>query len=459
MRATDFPRPGSTRPAVPIAKFPHLSIFPFRLLIILLAATPVLAIAGGGLAPHLVALAAALLLAAAAMAPQAEIRATIQLLKRLWPAMLFPAAWMVLQAVPLPLASWVNPIWPSAAAALNEPSLWGHVSIDPGATLRSLIAYAVMLSLMVATIIVTRERQRAETILLVLGAVTTFMSAEVLLSRLGAFAGIVPAAGSAAAAIFVATAALGSLANTAAVIRGVERYLSRRELENSSAAALLLGLCPGLAGLAVCLAALWSVAPGNVLVATAVGIAIMLYVVVVRRFAFRPWMAGVLLAIFAAMAAGIALQRFQGNPSAGILGFAASAPAGSLAMAQRALSDARWLGSGVGTFGSLAAVYQDFGTPPGSQAPTTAASIAIEWGWAALVILAGFALQLFAFSFRGAVRRGRDSFFPAAAAAGIAVTFCEAFCDPALLHPAVQVITAVVLGLGISQCVGRTSGL
>jgi hypothetical protein len=47
---------------------------------------------------------------------------------------------------------------------------------------------------MVATIIITRDRQRAQTILFVLSAVTTFMSVDVLLGQLDAFAGIVPGA-------------------------------------------------------------------------------------------------------------------------------------------------------------------------------------------------------------------------------------------------------------------------
>jgi hypothetical protein len=128
-------------------------------------------------------------------------------------------------------------------------------------------------------------------------------------------------------------------------------------------------------------------------------------------------------------------------------------------MAQRALSDSRWLGSGVGTFRSLARIYQDFGTSPISEAPTTAVSIAIEWGYPALVVLSIFTLQLFAFAFRGALRRGRDSFFPAMAAAGVTVVFWEAFCDPSLMYSPVQIIIAVIIGLGLSQSSGRTSGL
>jgi hypothetical protein len=374
--------------------------------------------------------------------------------KRLLPAMLFPLAWMALQAVPLPFDSLVNPIWPSASAALNEPSLWGCISIDPGSAFRSLIAYAVMLSLMVATIIVARDRQRAETVLFVLSAVTVFMSAEVLVNKLNSLAGIVPAAGAAGATTFVAAGALGSIANTATVTRAIERYQSRRELSSSSVTSLVFGLFLGVAGIAICLAAMWTLAPRNVLIATTFGLAIMLFIIIARRLTFYLRTLAIILAIFTMLATAIMVERFQNNL---ILGFAASVPAESLALAQRTLSDSRWLGSGAGTFGVLAGTYQDFGAPPISGAPTTVALIAIEWGWAALFILAGFAIQLFVFTFRGAIRRGRDSFFPAAAAAGTAVVFCEAFCDSSLTHPAVQIITVVVIGLGISQSAGRTS--
>jgi hypothetical protein len=429
----------------------------FRLLTALLAATPVLAIADGASAHHLVTFVAAIMLAVAAMAPQAEITATVQLLKRFSLAILLPIFFMVLQLSPIPFTSLVNPIWPTASAALNEPSLWGHVSIDPENTFRSLMFYVTLASLMVATIIVTKDRQRAETILYVLSAVTTFMSAEVLLSQLHAFAGIISIA--AGAETFIAMAALGALTNTATIIMAIERYLGRRELESSSSSSLFLGLILGVAGIAICLVTMRTSAPTNVVIATAFGLAVMLFIAIARRFALSPWSSAILFTTFVVMAIGIVVVRAEGNASAGILRFATSATEQSLAVAQRSLSDARWLGSGVGTFGSLAQVYQDFGTAPIFEAPTTAVSIAIEWGWPALVILAGFAIQLFAFTFRGALKRGRDSFYPAAAAASVAVVFCEAFCDSSLMHPTAQIIAATIVGLGLAQSAGRTSGL
>jgi len=185
----------------------------------------------------------------------------------------------------------------------------------------------------------------------------------------------------------------------------------------------------------------------------------MVVVAVARPLALRPWLLGTLFAILAVMAAFIVAQRFQNNPLGELLGFATSPSVEAVAWAQRALSNARWLGSGVGTFSWLARIYQDFGTVPIVEPPTTVVSMAIEWGRPALLILVAFAIQLFVFTLRGALRRGRDSFFPAATAAVLTVIVCEAFCDSSLMHAPVQIITAVFVGLGISQSVGRTSGL
>jgi hypothetical protein len=431
----------------------------FRLLTVLLAATPVFGIAEGVFAQHVIQFLAATMLAVAAMAPQAEMTTTVQLLKRFSLAMLFPVIWMVLQIVPLPFASPANPIWSSASIALNEPALSGHISVDPGDTLRSLVVYSTILALIVATIIVTRDRQRAETTLFVLSAVTAFMSAEVLLNQSRFFVGITLLPGAGAGATFVAISALGTIANTATIIRAVERHLSRRALENSSSGHLFSRLFLGLVGTAICLAAMRALAPSNVSIGMVLGLAVMVVVAVARPLALRPWLLGTLFAILAVMAAFIVAQRFQNNPLGELLGFATSPSVEAVAWAQRALSNARWLGSGVGTFSWLARIYQDFGTVPIVEPPTTVVSMAIEWGRPALLILVAFAIQLFVFTLRGALRRGRDSFFPAATAAVLTVIVCEAFCDSSLMHAPVQIITAVFVGLGISQSVGRTSGL
>jgi hypothetical protein len=435
--------------------------FAFYLLTALLAAAPILAVSGGLFAQHAIAVAVVIMLVAAAMTPRDEISAAALLLKRFALAALFPVLWMTLQAIPLPHDSIVNPIWPTTRIALNEPSLPGHISLDPGATLRGLASYLTLLSLVVSTAILTKNRQRAETTLLVLSAVTTLMSVEALLGQMDLFAGLVPNANTSAASPLAAAAALGALTNGAIISMRIERHLNRSTVDNWLAGLLTSGLVMNCAGIAISLVAMKALAQGSLFAATAVGFLVILLVAIVRHLDFRPWPAAILLAALIVMAGVVWLPLFQPDASAGLLAFIKSSDQNyiSLALSQRALSDASWTGSGVGTFGLLSRVYRDFGVAPALVPASTAISIAIEWGRPALVILLGFATQFFLFVLRCAVRRGRDSFFASGAAAGILLIVCESFLDSSLLNSAVQIIVAVLLGLGLAQSTGRTSGL
>jgi hypothetical protein len=431
----------------------------FHLLTALLAMTPILAVGSGSFAQHLIALAAVIMLATSAMNPQGELSTTAPLLKPFFLAVLFPILWMTLQAIPLPFDSIANPIWLTTRTALNEPSLTGHISLDPGATLRSLASYLTILSLVGATAILTRDRQRAETTLLVLSTVTTLISFEALVGQLDLFAGLIPRAGTTAASPLAAAAALGVLINGAVIFMVLERHLKRTTADNRLAGSATFGLVLGLSGIAISLAAISALAQGSLFAATALGFLVIPFVAIVRRLDFRSWPSAILLAALIAMAGAASLPNFQSGPSVGLLAFIPSAAqnSASLTISQRALSDASWLGSGVGTFGLLSRAYQDFGVAPALVPASTAVSIAIEWGRPALVILAVFATQFFLFALRGAVRRGRDSFFCSAAAAGVVLIVCESLLDSSLLNPAVQILVAVLVGLGLSQSRGRTS--
>jgi hypothetical protein len=183
------------------------------------------------------------------------------------------------------------------------------------------------------------------------------------------------------------------------------------------------------------------------------GFALMLFVAVVRRLELRPWPATI-LAVILIGAAGVGLARSVASTD--LLRFAESSDE-SFAIAQRALSNSPWVGNGVGSFAEISRVYRDFGASGHLVPPSTAVSVAIEWGRPAVIVLAALALQLFFFYLRGAVGRGRDSFFASLAAAGVVCALCASFVDTGLLTPVVQIILAVVVGLGISQSAGRTS--
>jgi hypothetical protein len=162
-------------------------------------------------------------------------------------------------------------------------------------------------------------------------------------------------------------------------------------------------LALGITGIVVSLASFAALGQGLLLGLTGLGFAIMLFVATVRRLGFRPWPSAILAAVLIAMATVTTLSLARSSPFVDLLGFVRSDDQASLAVARRAMSDSSWTGSGVGTFARVARIYQDYGVGSTLTAPSTAVLVAIEWGRAAMLILAGFTLQLFLFALRCSV--------------------------------------------------------
>ena len=437
-------------------RLPHLTVL--RLLIAswllttLLAATPILAITSGSFAQHVISLATALMMAMATRGPEAQIASAVQLLKPFLLIFLLPVVWMTLQI--FPMSSLANPIWSATSIALNEPSLPGRISVDMGATLQSLFLYLVNVSLLVSTVIITRDRRMAETILFVLSAVTTLMSVEFLLGRLDLVAGIIPQSG-AATNLFPAAAALAILTNGALVARALERHLQQQNIHNLASPQLWVGAFCGLLGIAVAFSALAALEQHTLVAVTGCGLMVLVFVAAVRRLGFGFWPSALLFLVLAAIASAMVVPRSLSG-GLGLVGFV-SLPPEAVAPARHLLSDAPTWGNGLGTFRLTSRAYQEFGATP-ADPPSTAVLMAVEAGRLASAILAAFAAQFFLVSFRGAVRRGRDSFFAATAAAGVVVVLCESFLDSSLSNPTIQAIVAVMVGVGLAQSMGRTSG-
>ena len=91
-----------------------------------------------------------------------------------------------------------------------------------------------------------------------------------------------------------------------------------------------------------------------------------------------------------------------------------------------------------------------------TQPPSTAAAFAVELGIPMVLIAAAIVVALIIRLYRGALSRGRDSFYAAAAASGAVILFGETFCDASLLHSGVAVIGDVIVGIGLAQSASRT---
>jgi hypothetical protein len=425
--------------------------------VVLIAVAPVLAMAPGWLGPQLVTLAVAVMLLLVPGAPETDIHSSVTIFKPLAVAALLPAVWMVLQIIPLPLGSIEHPVWRSAAAALREGST-GHVSVDLGFTVRALFGYMSLVSLAFLTSILTRNRERAETILFALCTITTFVAVELLVFR-----GLTTSKSGNASSDFtsslVALAAFGIILNVAFIVRAAERLETRSKREPQSLRALVGMMLSGTAGAVVCLVALIFSATFDILIMVVFGMTVISLVILIRRLRLDRWTAATLgIAAFVACGGIIVLQFAANSSAAPLLRFTRVESPEAGAAVQRMMFDANWTGSGAGSYQALAAIYRDATGAPGEAAINTITSMVLEWGYGGLLITAVLLLQLLIALFRGALSRGRDSFYPAAAAACLVIAFGEAYCDAGFTEVTVQMLTAIIVGLGLSQTTGRQVG-
>jgi hypothetical protein len=434
----------------------------FALLVVVIAAALVPAVAPGWLGPQLLTLAVALLLALLPSAPPGDIKRTLAIFKPLAVAALLPAAWMLLQIVPVPLGSIDHPAWRSAAAALAEsgPSgtvssaiRFGHVSIDLGYTLRGLFFYLSLISLALATAVLTRNRDRAGTVLAALCAVISLGAGGLLLF------GDLPGLGEAyspddSSAPLAALAAFGTILNAALMARARERAESRGR-QGRTWRSEIRPLLPGGIGAGICLITLLRTAALDVLIATAFGLTVVGVVVLVRALRLGRWsIATICVAALVAWGGVIALRFAANGDVSPLFRFTAPEAADAAAATLRMLADADWKGSGVGSYAALAAIYRDATGAPGPAAVNTIAAVVLEWGRAGLVIIMALWLQLIIVLFRGALSRNRDACYAAAAAACLLTAFAEAYCDASFTGVTIQTLTAVIVGLGLSQTKG-----
>jgi hypothetical protein len=425
-------------------------------LILLIQATPAIVFADGPAIRGVVTLVAATALGI--VAKTARAGETAHLLRGLGLpllVLLMPAAWMLVQLIPIPLR-WSNPIWISAAEALDGMS-FGHISIDIGATFIAIIRYLTAVGILVVGAATTVDRTRAEWLIYWLTAATAFLATMLLAHT---FFGFFPLADARATAALHAASALGILLAAATTIRAVERYETRRNRAEMTAAKFAWSLAAGLSALTLCWLALILAAPGRVTFAAACGFVTIMLIVVTRRFAL-PLLATVCLAALAVIGAvGIVTTKPPESKTVAdlTLRFAAQASPAAVSTAERMIPD-NVAGTGGGTFRALLPIYRDIDDPGLSQdAPTTAAQIGIEMGRFAPWTMIVLALVAVGFLLRGALNRGRDSFYPTATAGCIVTLTLEAFVDASLLGTAIIILSTASLGLGVAQSASRAKG-
>jgi len=360
---------------------------------------------------------------------------------------------MVLQLIPIPIGGMAHPIWTSAATALGVPTL-GRMSADPGATLLSLCRYFCVVGITIAAACVAVDRRRAELLLFSLVAAVSAIAAIFFIYSVGGYALFGATYNPGRASVMSAVNVLGTIVAAAAAIRAFERFETRSGRE--------MTLGQFWKSFALWLAA-WSMSwlvisnRSTHIFAAACGSATLAIIEFIRRLGISQKAGAILAAL--TIVIGIVVVAIQPTSQRDVtLRFAATAtPSSNLSVAEQMLSDARWVGAGAGTFSSLAPIYRDINDPDVQTAPTTAAAIAIEFGRLALPIALAAAIAAAVLLARGALKRGRDSFYSAAGAGCVVAMTVELFVDATALATTVQILAAVMLGLGLAQSRSRNS--
>jgi hypothetical protein len=358
-----------------------------------------------------------------------------------------PAVWIVIQLLPTPLGA--HSIWTNANEAMGQHS-WGHISVDLGRTILALTFYLTNVALILVCIFVARDRRRAELILFALTAITAIAVVGLLIGKWGIISGA-----TVSDETLSGLSALGILLSLASAVRTIERHEGEsskgtKQRENIRIALIAIG-----AGLIIDVIGLGIAAPLNVILVVLFGIIYFGSVQVIRRADLGNWAALMLVGTMVIAAAMIVVWRYDFTREISAwFQFASASSADAISITQRMLSDSRWTGTGAGTFAAMLPIYQDLGHSI-AQPPSTISGFAVELGLPMTLFVIALAAWLTVILYRASLSRGRDSFYAAAAAAGVVIILGEAFCDSSLLNASVAVLGDALIGLGLAQ---RISG-
>lgn len=367
-----------------------------------------------------------------------------------------PALWMLIQLLPLTAIGLAHPIWKSAAAALGRP-LAGSISIDPGATLISLVRYLSMAAIAFVASAVAIDRHRAEAILFALTMAATLIGLLILTTDLGGLSLLSDYDGGSARLAAIDCATLGIILAAAGALHTLERGNLRAQDQGKSAVPFQLAFAACLGAGAICSIAVFLSATRQAYFAATCGIAALAVAIIIRRFHFGPW--GYSAIISTALVVAVATVALQpgGRTIDLTVAFAARGPEPLIAATQRVLAETSWVGTGAGTFAAIFPIYRDIDeltiTP---LSPTGAATIAVEMGrpflWAVLIATIALIVTLM----RGALRRGRDSVYSVAGASCGVVIAVLAFSNAGIFTTPALVIASAIVGVGIAQSKSRS---
>jgi hypothetical protein len=356
--------------------------------------------------------------------------------------MLVPALWMAFQVVPTGILA--HPFWESAEHALGR-SFLGTISIDPGASVIALGGYLSLIALVVVSAAVAIERQRAKWMLLSLVVAGTIIAFFMVVHDLFITHLVLSDALRAQTAV---CAAIGGVVSCAACTRALERYESVHWTAERSISVALRSIAPSVAALVICIFALALDRTSGAIFACGCGLGAIAWVWIARRVRLGPISAAITVVVVLAVAVIFAISRPVARNERLPLAFAASVSP----VTERILADAPLAGSGAATFASLVPIYrEEADATPSDLASTTATNFAIELGqpmlWFIVAAAAGASLMLL----RGALRRGRDAFYPAMGMGCLITLVLLIFVNSGLAGMASSIMAATAIGTAFAQ--------
>ena len=184
-------------------------------------------------------------------------------------------------------------------------------------------------------------------------------------------------------------------------------------------------------------------------------IGVVLAVALIGRLAISMWGAIAIAAMAVTLGLSAVWIRFGGAASDLAVAFADDPTSATLTKA--ILADSPWYGSGPRSFENLVNLYQQPANLPVTTPSSAGAKIAIELGRPMLWIAIGATLLGIVALVRAALRRGRNSFYPALGAGCLLALLIEGVANSGMFTPAVSILGPAIVGLGLAQSTGRTS--
>jgi hypothetical protein len=352
-----------------------------------------------------------------------------------------PALWMVIQL--LPIGFLANPVWVSAEAALGS-SRRGSITIDVGATVMALGFYLSLIAISLFSAAIAVDRYRAASILPALNGATVLTAVLLMLRQFFVSFGEMPSDQGAE----TACASIGVVVAVAGLIKTIER-----ERPSRWHVAILAGYT---AAFVISALALIIVAQYAVWIAVAYSLAVILGVAIIRHFDFGAFG----IAALASLPLGLGVLLLSREPNlqsdGPALAFTSSSSPALISASQRILGDTPWLGVGAGAFSAISPIYRNIDDPPMPNPPNAVTGLLVELGRPMTALIGVVTCIAIVVLLRASLRRGRDSFYPAAGAACLLGLLLLAFVNAGILAISPAILMASIIGLAFGQSKSRT---